>query len=71
MKMRAGWRLFGFVAITLFVPAVIGHWSLAKRKFDTSPREKLAQEKPGCGTTRRFHAGNAHRRGSSPENCRG
>ncbi len=46
MKMRAGWRLFGFVAITLCVPALIGQWSLAKRKFDTSPREKLSQEKP-------------------------
>ena len=46
MKISAGWRLLGFVAITLLVPALVGQWSLAKRKFDTSPREKLAKEKP-------------------------
>ena len=47
MKMGAGWRLLGFVAITLLVPAFIGQCNLTKRKFDTSPREKLAQKKPG------------------------
>ncbi len=46
MKISAGWRLLGFVAITLLVPALVGQWSLAKRKFDTSPREELAKEKP-------------------------
>ena len=45
--MGAGWKLLGFVAITLLVPAFIGQWNLTKRKFDTSPREKLAQKKPG------------------------
>ena len=47
MKMGGGWRLLGFVAITLLVPAFIGQWNLTKRKFDTSPREKLAQKEPG------------------------
>jgi hypothetical protein len=45
--MSGGWRLLGFAAITLLVPAFIGQWNLTKRKFDTSPREKLAQKKPG------------------------
>jgi hypothetical protein len=44
--MSSDWRLFGFVAITLVVPAFIGQWNLTKRKFDTLPREKLAQETP-------------------------
>ena len=44
--MSSRWRLFGFVAITLIVPAFIGQWNLTKRKFDISPREKLAQETP-------------------------
>jgi hypothetical protein len=46
-KRGGGWRLFGFISITLLVPAFIGQWSLTKRKFDASPREKLAQKKPG------------------------
>jgi hypothetical protein len=45
-KANGGWRLLGFIAITLLVPAFIGQWNLTKRKFDTSPREKLAQKKP-------------------------
>jgi hypothetical protein len=46
MKSSSGWKLLGFIAVTLLVPAFIGQWGLTKRKFDPAPREKLGEEKP-------------------------